>query len=90
MQLASGHTGRPKRCMAVDPKSSAKQIKTPPTIAQLVDKLLDDHIYAEIADILNERGFRPGGSALPSRGAHDAQGRKTCFFTLLERPWTTN
>ena len=38
------------------PKSSAQQVKTPPTIVELVDKLLDDHIYSEIADILNQRG----------------------------------
>jgi hypothetical protein len=37
-------------------------------IVQLVDKLLDDHIYAEIADILNEQEFRPGGSARPGQG----------------------
>jgi hypothetical protein len=27
---------------------------------QLVDKLLDKHIYAEIADIFNEQELRPG------------------------------
>jgi hypothetical protein len=32
-------------------------------VVELVDKLLDDHIYSEIADILNEKGVRPGGSA---------------------------
>ena len=35
---------------------------------KLVDQLLDDHGYSEIADILNKRGFCPGGSARPGRG----------------------
>lgn len=54
-----------------NPKSSAQQIKTLPEIVQLVDKLLGDHIYAEIADLLNERGMRPGGSARRER--HDTR-----------------
>lgn len=59
----------------LNPKSSGQQIKTPPMIVHLVDKLLDDHIYAGIADILNEQGLRPGGSARPGRG-------QTCFTAL--------
>ena len=43
-------------------------MKTPSKIVELVDKLLDDHIYSEIADLLNEQGLRPGGSARPGRG----------------------
>ncbi len=38
-------------------------------IIKLVDKLLDNHIYSEIADILNQQGLRPGGSARPGRGS---------------------
>ena len=59
--------GKTETLTTPNPKSSAQQIKTPPNIVQLVDKFLDDHIYAKIADILNEQGFRPGGSA--GRGA---------------------
>jgi DNA invertase Pin-like site-specific DNA recombinase len=55
---------------APNPKSSAQQVKTGSGIVQLVDHLLDHHTYAEIADRLNARGFRPGGSARPGR--HDA------------------
>ena len=33
-------------------------------IVALVDQLLDDHVYVEIADLLNARGLHPGGSAL--------------------------
>jgi len=32
-------------------------------------ELLDNHVYSEIAEILNERGFRPGPSARPGREA---------------------
>ncbi len=42
-----------------NPKSSAQQVKTRPEVVELVDKLLDDHICAEIADILNAKGIRP-------------------------------
>lgn len=36
---------------------------------ELVARLLDDHLYAAIADILNERGLRSEGSAWPGRHA---------------------
>jgi len=51
----------------VNPKSSAQQVKTQPKIIELVDNLLNDHIYSEIADLLNQRGLRPGGSARTGR-----------------------
>jgi hypothetical protein len=44
-------------------------VKARPVIIQLVDKLLGNHIYSEIADILNQQGLRPGGSARPGRGS---------------------
>jgi DNA invertase Pin-like site-specific DNA recombinase len=44
-----------------NPKSSAQQVKTPPHVVALVDRLLDEHTYPEIADRLNARGFQPGG-----------------------------
>ena len=55
----------------MSPKSSAQQVKTPPGIVELVDKLIDKHIYSEIAELLNEQGYRPGGSA--RGGRHDAR-----------------
>ena len=67
--------GKTETLTTLNPKSSAQQIKTPPMIVQLVDKLLDDHVYAEIANLLNEQGLRPGGSARPGRG-------QTCFTAL--------
>jgi hypothetical protein len=60
--------GKTETLTTLNPKSSAQQVKTPPKIVKLVDKLLDEHIYSSIADLLNEQGLRPGGSARPGRG----------------------
>lgn len=60
--------GQTETLTAPNPKSSGEQVKTPPQIVELVDKLLDDHIYSGIADLLNQQGLRPGGSARPGRG----------------------
>jgi DNA invertase Pin-like site-specific DNA recombinase len=67
--------GKTETLTRLNPKTSAQQVKTSPMIVQLVDKLLDNHIYAEIAAILNEQGHRPGGSARPERS-------QTCFTAL--------
>jgi hypothetical protein len=53
----------------VNPKASWAKVKTPSEIVELVDRLLDDHLYDAIANMLNERGLRPGGAAWPGRGA---------------------
>jgi DNA invertase Pin-like site-specific DNA recombinase len=55
--------GRTETLTTQNPKSSAQQVKTRPEVVELVDALLDNHTYPEIADILNDRGTRPGGSA---------------------------
>ena len=65
--------GKIETLTTVSPKSSAQQVKTQPGIVDLVDKLLDKHIYSEIAELLNEQGYRPGGSA--RRGRHDTASR---------------
>jgi hypothetical protein len=57
--------GKTETLTAINPKSSAQQVQTPQAIVELVDKLLDNHIYSEIAEILNQQGLRPGGSARP-------------------------
>ena len=44
-------------------------------VIELVDKLLNDHVYSEIADILNQKGISPGGSA--------RQGKADLRFTDL-------
>jgi DNA invertase Pin-like site-specific DNA recombinase len=55
--------GKTETLTALNPKSSAQQVKTPRRIVELVDELLNNHTYSEIADRLNQQGFRPGGSA---------------------------
>ncbi len=54
--------GKTETLTTLNPKSSAQQVKTQPKIVELVDKFLDDHVYSEIAELLNEQGLRPGGS----------------------------
>lgn len=58
-----------------NPKPSYMKVKTSPEIVALVDQLMDEHVYAEIAHILNSRGLRPGGSAWP--------GKQSQLFTRL-------
>ena len=68
--------GKTQTLTIKNPKSSAQQVKTQPDIVELVDKLLDKLIYSEIAELLNQQGYRPGGSA--RRGRDDAR------FTALK------
>lgn len=63
--------GKIQTVTTVNPKSSAQQIETKPCIVELIDKLLDDYIYPEIAEILNEQGHRAGGTA--RRGCDNAR-----------------
>ncbi len=51
-----------------NPKSPGQQVRTAPSIIELVDALLDDHTNAEIADYLNAQKLRPGGAARAGRG----------------------
>ena len=55
--------GKTETLTTQNPKSSAQQVKTERMVVDLVDQLLEHHISSEIADILNEKGLRPGGSA---------------------------
>jgi DNA invertase Pin-like site-specific DNA recombinase len=59
--------GKTETMTTQNPKSSAQQVKTPPKIVALVDKLLDEYTHPEIADRLNEQGLRPGGAVRPGR-----------------------
>src|SRR5258708_25394684 len=59
--------GKTETLKVLNPKSSAQLITTPPAIVTLVDKLLDDHVYSEIAELLNAQGLHPGGSARAGR-----------------------
>jgi len=53
--------GKTETLSVQNPKSSAQKVKTSPQVIVLVDSLLDEHTYPEIADRLNAQGFRPGG-----------------------------
>jgi len=64
VRFRGGHTNT---LTTQNPQPSWKKVKTPAEIVELVDRLLDDHFYEEIADILNAQGLRPGGSAWPGR-----------------------
>jgi DNA invertase Pin-like site-specific DNA recombinase len=59
--------GQTMTLATVNPKASCEKVKTPSEIVELVDQLLDDHVYDEIADILNGRGLHPGGAAWPGK-----------------------
>ncbi len=59
--------GKIQTLTTMSPKSSAQQIKTQPGIIELVDRLLDDHIYSEIAELLNRQEYRPGEAARRDR-----------------------
>jgi len=67
--------GKTETLTTLNPKSSAQQVKTPPRVVECVDRLLDHHIYEEIADILNKQGLRPGGAA--------RRGRSEAHFTAV-------
>ncbi len=60
--------GQTTTLTTANPKASWQKVKTPSEIVELVDRLLDDHFYDEIAEILSARGLRPGGAAWPGRG----------------------
>lgn len=66
--------GKTETLTTQNPKSSAQLVKTQPKIVELVDELLENHVCSEIAEILNERGFRPGASI--------RRGREADRFTL--------
>jgi DNA invertase Pin-like site-specific DNA recombinase len=75
--------GKTETLTAQNPKSSAQQVKTQRNVVELVDKLLDNHISSEIAEILNEKGIRPGGSA--RRGQADARFTDLRVIYLVRR-----
>jgi DNA invertase Pin-like site-specific DNA recombinase len=60
--------GQTTTLTTTNPRASWEKVKTPTEIVELVDKLLDDHLYGRIAEILDARGLRPGGSAWPGKG----------------------
>jgi DNA invertase Pin-like site-specific DNA recombinase len=72
--------GKTETLTVRNPKSSAQQIQTPREVVELVDQLLDTHGYSEIADVLNDRGFQPGGSARPGREADRFTAKRVAYL----------
>jgi len=72
VRFKGGHT---ETLTTINTKSSSQQVKTSPQVVELVDKLLEQHTCGEIADLLNEKGLRPGGSVRPGRD-------QVCFTAL--------
>jgi len=56
--------GATKTLSVPKPKSYAEKRKTNPEIVKEIDRLLNHHIVDEVAEILNEQGFRSGGDGL--------------------------
>lgn len=54
--------GKTETIMTRTPQSSAEMVRTTPEMITLVDSLMEDHTYPEIARILNDKGLRPGGT----------------------------
>ena len=79
--------GQTTTLTTMNPKASWQKVKTQPEIVALVDRLLDEHFYDEIANILDARGLRPGGAAWPGRaGARFTTGRVKYIVHTLQTP----
>jgi hypothetical protein len=50
--------GKTQTITTLNRRSSAQQVKTQPRVVEVVDRLLDEHTYAEIAELLNEQGSK--------------------------------
>jgi hypothetical protein len=72
--------GKTETLTTANPKSPSEQVKTSPEIVTLIDQLLNDHIYSEIAEILNQRGFRPGSSARSRRAKQRFNAKRVAFI----------
>jgi len=55
--------GRTESLVVPRPKTGWEATQTEPEAIAEIDRLLDDHTPAQIAELLNERGFHPGGRA---------------------------
>jgi hypothetical protein len=59
--------GKTETLTAKNARKSHQQIQTPRRIIDLIDQLLDDYIYEEIAEKLNAMGLHPGASGRPGK-----------------------
>lgn len=71
--------------------SSYEERRTSPEVVAEIDRLIDEHIDGEIAEILNSRGFESGcGKRFDARRVHvirRAYGLKSRYTRLRERGW---
>jgi DNA invertase Pin-like site-specific DNA recombinase len=74
--------GKVQKLTTQNPKSSAQMVKATPELIALVDKFLDELTYPEIAERLNARGLRPGGSV--------RLGKAEARFTALRVSYLVN
>jgi hypothetical protein len=85
--------GRSKALMLPRPLSFCESHKQNPAMVAELDRLLDDHNYADVARILNENGFKTGdGLPLTSPAVgyiRTAYGLKSRFDRLRERGMLT-
>jgi len=85
--------GMSKTLMLPRPLSYCESHKQNPAMVAEMDRLLDDHNYADVARILNEKGFKTGDSlplTSPAVGyIRTAYGLKSRFDRLRERGMLT-
>lgn len=71
--------------------SSYEERRTSPEVIAEIDRLIDEHIDGEIAEILNSRGFESGcGKVFDARRVHvirRAYGLKSRYTRLREQGW---
>jgi len=71
--------GKTETRTVANPLAHCERQRTPREVVDLVDSLLDEHIYDEIAEILNEKGWRPGGAAVPGREDRRFDGKRVRY-----------
>ena len=71
--------GRTETLSTLNPKSSAEKCRTTPEVVATIDQLLENHIYEEIAEVLNVRGFLPGGCARSDRSARPFDSKRVSY-----------
>jgi DNA invertase Pin-like site-specific DNA recombinase len=72
--------GQTTTLTTVNPRASWEKVKTSPEIVELIDRLVDDHLDDQIAEILNARGMQPGGAAWPGRDGAQFTGARVRYI----------
>ena len=72
--------GKTETLMADNPRTHAEKIKTSPQVVKLVDELLADFTFSEIACRLNELGVKPGGAADPGKSDQSFCSKRVAYI----------